>query len=387
MNHQTKFIPSLTPLRGIAATLVVFFHYHIFIGPLTTPENFMISKLYLMVDLFFVLSGFIMVHVYGEWFKLKIEKGSFLKFIKARFARLYPLHIITFFYLCMWIIYMKSQIVFGQTPAIIQNIFDNTAIFGVLTLTQAWGTHMEATWNTASWSISVEFFLYLLFPFIAWVMNRRKHFIKISLGIGALISLFYLSYVIEPEWIKEITQQRHFTAEQMRYRPSNTIDVITGFALLRGLCSFIFGMITYELYKKGTGKQVLKHGHWFLVIWGGLFLFWFNDLLPDPLAIPIFSFLILQVAYAEGYLRKVLNGKIFTYLGNISYSIYMIHIPIILTVFIVSLIKGEMPSSPDKIDFLQNWVGAFILYVVVIFTASVTYRFIEKPARNKLRRI
>ncbi len=385
--NQTKFIPSLTPLRGIAATLVVFFHYHIFIAPLTMPENFMISKLYLMVDLFFVLSGFIMSHVYGEWFKRKIEKEKILQFIKARFARIYPLHIFTFFYLFMWIIYMKSQIVFEQTPVIIQNIFDNSVIFGILTLTHAWGTHMEATWNTASWSISVELFLYILFPFIVWIMNRQQYFIKIVLAIGALMSLFYLSYVIEPKWIEEITTQRQFTPEQLKYRPLNTIDIITGFALLRGACSFIFGMITYEVYKNRIWKQMLKNGYWFLVIWAGLFLFWFKDLLPDPLAIPVFSLLVLQAAYAEGHLRKILNGRIFKYLGDISYSIYMVHIPIILTVFIVSLIRGGMPLPPDKIDFSQNWIGALILYIIVIFVAAITYRFIEKPARNKLRRI
>ena len=383
--NPIKFIPSLTPLRGIAAVLVVFFHYHIFLGPLSEPENLMVSKLYLMVDLFFVLSGFIMLHVYGEWFEGEVSKTGFFKFLRARVARLYPLHLFTFFYLFIWVLYMKSRIVFEEVPIIIQNVFDNSALLGVFTLTHAWGTHMEATWNTASWSISVEWFLYLLFPFIVWIMHRGQNVVKILLAVFAMLGLFYLSYVIEPVWTAEISEQRGFPQDSTSSGPKNTIDVITGFALLRGLCSFIFGLLAYELYKREIGKQVLKHGFLFFVIWAFLFGVWYRDIFPDPIVIPVFLLLILQTAYAEGQVRKVLNSKVFVYLGNISYSIYMVHIPIILTLFILSLIKGESPIGPEEINLLKNWMGAFMLLLFVIIIASLTYRFIEKPARNRLK--
>ena len=63
----------------------------------------------------------------------------------------------------------------------------------------------------------------------------------------------------------------------------------------------------------------------------------------------------------------------------------MVHIPIILTLFILSLIKGESPIGPEEINLLKNWMGAFMLLLFVIIIASLTYRFIEKPARNRLK--
>lgn len=382
---QFKFIPSLTPLRGIAAMLVVFFHFHVLVGPLTSPDVFVVSKFYLMVDLFFVLSGFIILHVYGDLFTQKIEKAEFWKFIKARFARIYPLHLFTFLYLLGWVLYMKSQIDFEATPPVVQGVLDDSAIPFVLTMTHAWGSHMEATWNSASWSISVEWFLYLIFPFLAWMMYRANTMIKVLLGVVALGALFLISQVLEPAWVAEMNIRRESTEQQLLYKTPNTIDIITGFALLRGWCSFIFGMLAYELFKREVGQAILKNGYWFVVIWVAILALWSKDWLPDPLAIPSFALLILHTAYAEGLTSKILNGKVFTYLGNISYSIYMIHIPIILTLFILSLLKGSMPPPPEEISYLNNWIGAFIFLLIIILLASLTYRFIEKPARNKLK--
>lgn len=383
----TRFIPSLTPLRGIAAILVVFFHYHMLIGPLTTPEIYVISKLYLMVDLFFVLSGFILSHVYQEWFEQKIDKPRFWEFLKARLARIYPLHVLTFLYLLVWVIYMRSQIDFDQTPVVVQKVLDNSSIPGVLTLTHAWGTHRVATWNTASWSISIEWFLYIIFPFFTWIIYRYQRPAKIVLAFLACFSLVYLCYVIEPVWIEEVRKQLQYTEEQMTYYPKNSIDIVTGFALLRGFCGFILGMITYGLFNQKLGREILKKGFWFLLLWAGLFILWYKDSLPDFLTVPIFALLVLHTAYVEGITRKILNSKILTYLGDISYSIYMVHIPIILTLFILSLIGGEMPQPPEEINFAQNWVGSIILLLIVIIVASITHKFVEKPARRKLKRL
>ncbi|MFK7799143.1 MAG: acyltransferase family protein [Aureispira sp.] len=381
---QPKYISSLTPLRGIAALLVVLCHFHMMIGPLTSPDVFIVSKFYLMVDLFFILSGFIIVHIYGDLFIHTIEKATFWRFIKARFARIYPLHLVTFLYLLGWVLYMKSQINFEETPALVQGIADNSAIPFVLTLTHAWGTHTEATWNSASWSISVEWFLYLLFPLLAWMMYRSKPWLQGLIGVVAFAALFYISEVLAPLWSEEINLIRQRTAEELFYQTSNSIDIITGFALLRGGCSFIFGMLTYELYRRGIGQSFLKHSYWFVVIFGGLLLLWYKDWLPDPFAIPALSLLILHTAYGEGGIHKLLNGKVFTHLGNISYSIYLVHTPLIMTAFIFALLKGGMPPPPDEINYLNNWIGAFVLLIIVILIASITYRFIEKPARNKL---
>ncbi|MEO7047355.1 MAG: acyltransferase, partial [Ferruginibacter sp.] len=106
--NQTRptstYLPNLTPLRGIAALLTVIYHADLYIGGggnglLKIKDSLLFTKLYLMVDFFFVLSGFIMYHVYAKWFIESVNSFSFKKFTIARFARVYPLHFFTLLYL------------------------------------------------------------------------------------------------------------------------------------------------------------------------------------------------------------------------------------------------------------------------------------------------
>ena len=70
---KDHFITNLTPIRGIAAILVVIFHFEIVLVLFLPREvSRFFSKCYLMVDLFFIMSGFIIYHVYGEFFKRNI---------------------------------------------------------------------------------------------------------------------------------------------------------------------------------------------------------------------------------------------------------------------------------------------------------------------------
>src|SRR5690242_8734378 len=93
MKPATVYISNLTPLRGFAALLVVIYHFEEIIGRFVNASDSMfIRKSYLMVDLFFVMSGFIIFHVYNSNFKKSIDQHLFSKFLVARFARIYPLH-------------------------------------------------------------------------------------------------------------------------------------------------------------------------------------------------------------------------------------------------------------------------------------------------------
>ena len=102
MKTPTLYLSNLTPLRGIAALLTVIFHVDLFLGGgnvlLKSKDSFLINRMYLMVDFFFVLSGFIMCHVYGKRFMASVSKNEFKHFTIARFARVYPLHLFTLFY-------------------------------------------------------------------------------------------------------------------------------------------------------------------------------------------------------------------------------------------------------------------------------------------------
>jgi peptidoglycan/LPS O-acetylase OafA/YrhL len=89
-------LPALTSLRGIAAMWVVLYHYSAQCFPTldATGYTHLIHKGYLAVDLFFMLSGFVMTHVYHRAFSKTVTQQHYWKFIVARIARVYPLHIL-----------------------------------------------------------------------------------------------------------------------------------------------------------------------------------------------------------------------------------------------------------------------------------------------------
>src|ERR1700737_2473765 len=96
MQPTHKYLSNLTPLRGIAAMWVVVFHFQVLVITFILPEQtLLVAKGYLMVDLFFIMSGFIISHVYQQSFQAGIASGNFRRFIVARFARIYPLHLFT----------------------------------------------------------------------------------------------------------------------------------------------------------------------------------------------------------------------------------------------------------------------------------------------------
>ena len=99
----------------------------------------------------------------------------------------------------------------------------------------------------------------------------------------------------------------------------------------------------------------------FVGIWATMLVLWIGDWLPDVLAIGLFSILILNTAYADGFIKKALNNKVLTYLGDISYSIYMVHIPLILTGFIVALYSGKFqPPGPKNLVMYLLWIWLVI---------------------------
>lgn len=377
---KEQFIPSLTPLRGIAAVLVVLFHSHIIIAPLMAPgEVSFFSKLYLMVDFFFVLSGFIMFHVYGNMFTKKVTQAAFTKFIIARFARIYPLHLFMLFgaiALYAWLLAIKFPM-----EGIWGKMFDPLAIPANLTLLHAVFGFNEATWNTPSWSISVEWIAYLCFPFILkFLVNGSaiRKWVLLGLVIAGYLSIIYY---FQPALL---TKRMEWLGKIPGFIPHwNTIDVITGPALLRCLSSFILGLLSYHLYSLQWKKNLLSNGYIFVASWIFLSVGWHFDWLSDLIAPFVFSLIILCSAHNNGKLSALLNIRPLRYIGNISFSIYMVHMPLILG-FVVARITGMLTIKQTGIAI--SWVLALLLLLVTLLLASLTYFGIEKPARKWLKK-
>lgn len=157
--HVPTALPPLTSIRGIAALAVVIFH----IRETFPHETLLFVELFrqgwLGVDLFFVLSGFIMAHVYTT-LPVRGRIGSFAaSFVHARLARIYPLHLATLLATVALVMFMPD---FG--PRFPSYFGTDTFVLNLLLL-QGWGLS-PASWNMVSWSISAEWFMYLLFPLL-----------------------------------------------------------------------------------------------------------------------------------------------------------------------------------------------------------------------------
>ncbi|MBC7799876.1 MAG: acyltransferase, partial [Gemmatimonadaceae bacterium] len=147
---------ALTGLRGAAAVLVMVHHFTLRDPASPAPLQTLFTHGYLAVDLFFVLSGFVMARAYGDWFRggWRSGAGAYLTFMSRRVARLWPLH--TAVVLVLLLI---------GTPTWPLMVATN------LLMLQAWG--FSQALNTPSWSVSTEMAAYALFPLLATVALHR----------------------------------------------------------------------------------------------------------------------------------------------------------------------------------------------------------------------
>ena len=148
---------ALTSIRGIAAWWVVLFHMRLLLVPwLPVGAIRVLDHGNLAVDLFFVLSGFVIALNYGE--RLAGDWRATGDFLFRRFARIYPLHLLI---LGGFALYAGGAILFGSATLAGQ---DPGYFLASLFLVQNWGFTDALRWNVPAWSISTEALAYLLFP-------------------------------------------------------------------------------------------------------------------------------------------------------------------------------------------------------------------------------
>lgn len=382
---KAEFLPGLTPLRGMAALLVIFFHYNLFIAEIVTDKTSpIVNHLYLMVDLFFVLSGFIMCHVYGESFHDDITREKFWSFIRARFARIYPLHF------AMLLVTIGIAVLAIQTSTVTpftKVVYDFTAIPSQLLLLQGMGTHHEATWNTPTWSISVEWWAYVLFPLIVLLLAKTKQWSRWLLVLMVLVGYLSIVCYFREQFIAVRRAQFHIP-DTVKF-PLHTLDVVTGPAFLRCMCGFVLGMLLYELFKHSVAKSLMSSGYVFIAGWLSLFVLWQFNWLPDIAAVFIMGIIILSTAQNKGWVSRVLNTRFWQHMGDISYSLYLVHFPLILAFFTLRGVLVHPDPLADMMGYrfppTTAWLGLVAMYALSIAVATLTYKFVEKPARAYLK--
>jgi peptidoglycan/LPS O-acetylase OafA/YrhL len=332
-----RYLPSLTPLRGIAALLVVMFHLTRQGADPTVPGFFL--RGYLGVDLFFILSGFVLTHVYVREFLAELSWRAVGAFLWARVARVYPVHI---FILAVLVIGHAAQDM--STLAVLENF---------LLVLVPWPVVML---NPPAWSVSAEWYAYLLFPFMIGPLWRCNGRIAAAL-CGAL--LIGLDIFIAASFGGDL---RH---------------VAEGWsALARALPEFVIGVITYRAFSDGGLARHWQSDATFVAIAVALLL---AAALPnDVVVVALLPPLLLAAVSNAGVATRLLNVRPLRWLGDISYSIYL----------------GQALAFSVVATLSATWVGPWlgltglrILAVAATFAiATLTYRAVEVPCRSLLRR-
>ncbi len=370
MQHSAPNLSNLTALRGITALLVAVYHFEDLFARFI-PENISMffSKCYLMVDVFFIMSGFIITHVYQEKFRDGVNSGDFRVFIIARFARVYPMHLLAL------LIILASFMTSGAEPDDIQN---PAAILSNLLLIHSFGIHDSFTWNVPSWSISAEWWSYLLFPFLIFCNRKWKVTAKLS-----LLVLVVFAYVAMMYWLP-----RSGPLYPLGKVTPSDLNVTFDYGYLRGLSGFVVGMILYSLYEIRAARLVLGTD-WVAFAFSAMMLGGLHWAVPDIVMIPVFAGLVISTASNEGVVHSIFQWRPLQFVGDISYSIYMLHVIVIFTtleifrVFGISMAKRE----GNLVDFWPGLLGCIAFLLVVIFLSWITYLKVEKPCRNSINRM
>ncbi|WP_104083283.1 acyltransferase [Cryobacterium sp. Y11] len=337
-------LDGLTGLRFFAAAWVVLFHFRevspttVFAYPVIDP---LIRHGAHGVDLFFVLSGFILSHVYLKTFSGKISWAETWSFMAFRFARLYPVHLVTF--LMMASLYVAEQVVTGQSSAQSER-FSWQSVLSTLTLTHAWFPGVQ-TPNLPAWSISAEWFAYLLFPLLC-VLIRRMWGPVLAFAVAGMGLALLQSF--------------------------STSD------LGRVMAGFLIGMAAYQVaHRHSASLARLRYlgcaTALLIIIWAVT-----SEAPRMELGLVLFAVLIIALANEGDWLARLLSLRTLVYFGEVSYALYMFH-------WVARVIVRVGLERANLFDIIPSGLSVTLYLILTLGGAVLLYHFVEKPGRNRLR--
>jgi peptidoglycan/LPS O-acetylase OafA/YrhL len=354
-NYNIKKIDELESIRGMAALLVVFIHL-----PKWNPilDIGIINNAYLMVDLFFVLSGYVIFSAYSG----KIEnKMDLLRFQFLRFGRLYPVHILFLlvFVAIEFFRWFASKTLGLFSPTTMPFEINNFSEFVKSTvLMSGILPNSAASYNYPAWSISVEFYTYLVFAAVIFLIKRGRMLIFLTFCLVSLLML--------------------------------TTDNTFGFyPLLRCFAGFFIGCLTAKLTENIKPTYI---GFFSPIVF--LILVSFIQLKTDAgfdaliyfLAATLIASLVLS---PNGILNKILKFPFLTWLGAISYCVYMSHAAVAWAIdrTIRLYLKGPEVveidmTSPLLLSKLQTLMACLSYVIIVLLISALVHSFVEKPLRK-----
>ena len=349
-----KRYEALDGLRGIAAVMVIFYHYSLdFFEPVGIfRDNFLTATSYAFVDLFFVLSGFV---ISLNYFKTIQNRSAFNSYLVKRFARLYPLLLFTVsIYVVLKAYAFYSGFAFDTSDYGPKDfIIDILEPLTFLNSTPIIST--SAGMNPVSWSISAEMIAYVIFG-LTVLSTRRPMLVFYGLIVTSVLFIW--------------KEQRFMFASD--------------FGFIRGILGFSVGVVTYRYQ---NFKRFFK-GFWqelSAILFILMSFYWIHNSSTEltNLILPaVFFYTIMVFTNESGAISKVLKSNFFQFLGRISYSVYLNHF-IILWVY-YELVWKLIGFTPNR---TLAWIGIILILITVGITSYFSYELIEKKGMRKIRAI
>lgn len=353
-----KRLDQLTFTRFLAILLVLFYHGGggIFLSAIWKyPFTSILHAAPTAVSYLYVLSGFVMSLVYYR----PQERFDVRSYWSARFVRIYPLYIISFLLVCLYYINDIARI---KAAKILVNIF----------VLQAWYPPYAQSFNYASWSMTVEFFFYLLFPFFTmWAYRQStRRLIAVSLVLWAVsqVAHYFLWMYHFPEWELFIVYNPIFhlnsfilgvvggiwflrEGSKLEIKPSVNLSILVGSVLL--VCAFL--------------------------IIGDSFPNLPRDLQPMAgLYSPIFTVIIVALALDKTRLSTVMSHSWLVMLGETAYALYILHVPVLW--FYTRTLESSSLRDPQAV------LEATFLPVILL-VGPLGHLYIDRPIRKWLKNV
>jgi peptidoglycan/LPS O-acetylase OafA/YrhL len=370
-------IRALAGARAIPPLILVLYHYcegHHYRN--FKPFDLLVGHGYLWVEFFFALSGFILTYVYGARALEFLRGRTYRDFVNARLSRLYPLHLAMLLYILALMLILNGVASATGTVSIYEEAYHPIvtwqSFIANLFLVQAWNVFPYLSWNGASWFVSVEFLLCLLFP-IFLMLARGGWWSAIGLIVAGTAGLAYLAVT-----------------------GKHGLDITFHNGIFRGMSAFGIGVGMCVLYGKtktfgdSLPEWTISLAQAAVLIWLGFGIFdngWSHTPRDIYTVVPMF-WLVYVLAFDRGFAARFMQTRTLTKLGEWSYAIYMGQTAWLQ---LIRFFERAYPSN-DTLVFgvrfgdLIWWPEPFALLVVCIFWGALLCTYIEVPANRSLRR-
>jgi peptidoglycan/LPS O-acetylase OafA/YrhL len=370
-------IKALTGLRIIAAVWVVLFHFRPMLSDASPSFRDALAPVLNCgaqgVDLFFILSGFVLTWNYLDRMGRSWSARATLHFLWLRLARVWPVYLVTLHLAALWVIFTLH---IGHVPS--PDAGQLTAISYVrqILLVQLWFVPFfdNSSWDGPAWSISAEWLAYLLFGLIVLVILRMTQATRAR-------SLMLLAFAASLPPVVMLLASGHF------YTPWSWLPrIVTQFTAGALACAAV-----RRLRLTDRGRRIAGYTSVLLLVAMVGVLYWFkahpisgvveNDSggVVDMLFVP----LVITLAVGLGSLPRLLSTRLMVYGGQISFCLYMVH-ELVHTAWGWAVEQFEL--TPWHSDSAWKW-NVFGLLAIAVVISVLMYHFVEEPARRWMRRM